>query len=118
MYGRMVYSGKDDDPGAFSAYDSVHGNAILSVDRADLNRQLLNECETKPNITIRFSHKLSNLDLSGERGARATFEVYGQSFDGSRGKSTTGEHRTAVDLVIGADGAHSKVRSLMMKYVE
>jgi 2-polyprenyl-6-methoxyphenol hydroxylase-like FAD-dependent oxidoreductase len=126
MYGRMVHSGDAADPGDSQRYDNVYGRCIRSVDRAELNRQLLDACEARKNIRLSFGHKLVWMDPDGEDGAAARFDVYSEletvvedkGKPGKRAKVKTGEHEILVDLVVGTDGAHSKVRELMMRYVQ
>lgn len=84
--------------------------AIYAVDRAGLNKRLLDILEAMPNVRFFFSHKLTGADFNARK---AWFEVM-------TSESATGRAREIeidFDLMIGADGAHSAVRYHMMKYV-
>lgn len=126
MYGRMIHSGSIHDPGEAQDYDPVHGRFIRSVDRAQLNRALLDACEAREDVEMLFGHKLVGMELDGCEGAGVRFEVYeemqgeaeGGGRPGTRGRVKKGETEVVVDLVVGADGAHSKVRDMMMRYVQ
>jgi kynurenine 3-monooxygenase len=73
---------------------------INSVDRALLNKNLLDEVERIPGVTVYFEHKL----------LRANFDADEVVF------STNDETRTVkAALVVGCDGAFSKVREQMMR---
>lgn len=90
-----------------------HGllQAILAIDRAGLNKRLLDTLEGMDNVKILFNHKLTGADF---RQRKAWFEVQGS------GKETTGRAREIeidFDLMIGADGAHSAARYHLMKFV-
>ncbi|XP_028325250.1 kynurenine 3-monooxygenase isoform X1 [Gouania willdenowi] len=74
---------------------------ILSVDRANLNKQLLTEAETYPNAKLNFDHKLQ--DWSAEKGL--------MTFVRSDG---TKEHIQA-DLIVGCDGAFSAIRKQFLR---
>ena len=79
------------------------------MDRARLNKTLLDHLESMPNVTFYFSHKLLGVDLKKKL---AWFER-GTPSDPSRGT----EVEIPFDFMIGADGAHSAVRYHLMKYV-
>ncbi|KAN0092314.1 FAD/NAD(P)-binding domain containing protein [Hyaloscypha variabilis] len=91
------------------AYD-IHGRTNFAADRGGLNKLLLDELETMPNIKFFFNHKLTGADF---RKNKAWFTV-------SRGKLQPGEREEEIeidfDFLIGADGAHSAVRYHLMKY--
>ncbi|XP_056291949.1 kynurenine 3-monooxygenase [Pseudoliparis swirei] len=77
------------------------GQFILSVDRANLNKELLTEAETFPNTKLNFDHKLQ--DWSPETG-----EMTFVRSDGSA-------RRVRADLVVGCDGAFSALRKRFMR---
>jgi kynurenine 3-monooxygenase len=76
---------------------------INSVSRARLNAHLLTRCESTPNITLHFSHPLADIDLDT---GLLTFRHHA-----SNSESWTFQ----ADLIIGADGAYSRVRKTMMR---
>lgn len=84
---------------------------IFAVDRAGLNKRLLDILEDMPNVKFFFSHKLTGADFKKRK---AWFEVM-------TSESATGRAREIeidFDLMIGADGAHSAVRYHMMKFAQ
>ena len=83
--------------------------AIHAIDRAGLNKRLLDELEKMPNVKIFFNHKLTGADF---KSCKAWFEVQGSGKETGRAK----EIETDFDLMIGADGAHSAVRYHLMKF--
>ncbi|KAH8682548.1 hypothetical protein BX600DRAFT_448808 [Xylariales sp. PMI_506] len=108
MRGRMIHGKKPsgelyEEP---QDYD-IHGRTIFAVDRAGLNKRLLDILEDMPNVKFFFNHKLTGADFK-ER--KAWFEA--KADDGSKQEVTVD-----FDLMIGADGAHSSVRYNLMKYV-
>ena len=77
------------------------GEAIYSVSRGGLNQLLLKLASQYENVSFNFEHKCVDVDLTT---ASATFEdKNGQ------------QHRPKADMIIGADGAYSVIRSTMMK---
>ncbi|XP_040034018.1 kynurenine 3-monooxygenase isoform X1 [Gasterosteus aculeatus] len=77
------------------------GQFILSVDRANLNKELLTKAETYPNTKLNFDHKL--LDWRAETG-RMTFA----RSDGSK-------EQINADLIVGCDGAFSAIRKQFLR---
>uniref|UniRef100_A0A672GIF3 Kynurenine 3-monooxygenase n=1 Tax=Salarias fasciatus TaxID=181472 RepID=A0A672GIF3_SALFA len=77
------------------------GQYILSVDRANLNKELLTEAEKYPNAKLNFDHKLQ--DWSPETGL--------MTFARSDGST---EHIEA-DLIVGCDGAFSAIRKQFLR---
>lgn len=77
------------------------GQYILSVDRANLNKELLSAAEAYPNSTLNFSHKLH--DWSPEKGTMTFFGPDGQ------------KKETHADLIVGCDGAFSAVRKQFLR---
>lgn len=77
------------------------GQYILSVDRANLNKELLTAAESYPNTKMNFDHKLH--DWNAETGTMTFVRP-----DGTR------EHIEA-DLIVGCDGAFSAVRKQYLR---
>ena len=78
---------------------SIDNKAIWSVSRGELNRRLLTEAEKLPNVRLFFDHRCADVDLAN---AECTFEHQGAPLT------------VKADVVFGADGAFSAVRSKMM----
>ena len=95
-YGRCIHDVQGNTN--FQPY-SIKNEPIHSVSRGGLNARLMDLAEAHENVTMYFNHKCSNVDLDN---AAATF---------INGDGET-EHVQA-DLLIGADGAFSKVRQRM-----
>ncbi|KAK4693142.1 kynurenine 3-monooxygenase, partial [Lecanoromycetidae sp. Uapishka_2] len=105
--------------------DDVHIYELRAVDRANLNKCLLNALERMPNVTFHFNHKLVGADFNKDI---AWFEERGhekktdhsqnstQMWTSKDDESQATEAEVDFDLLIGADGAHSAVRYHMMKY--
>ena len=77
------------------------GEAIYSVSRGGLNQLLMNLAGEEKNVNLHFNYKCSDVDL---KTASVTFEHK----DGS-------QKTVDADMVVGADGAYSVIRSKMMK---
>ncbi|RMD42190.1 hypothetical protein DV735_g2952, partial [Chaetothyriales sp. CBS 134920] len=111
MHGRMIHS--RNAVGTLTEesqlYD-VHGRALLSVDRGELNKLILTKLGAMPNVKLFFHRKLTGADF---RSKTAWFEIQ-PSGPPSCGRAP--EIEVAFDFLIGADGAHSAVRHHMMKY--
>ncbi|KAM0349202.1 hypothetical protein ACHAO7_002489 [Fusarium culmorum] len=111
MRGRMIH-GRSPTGALFEQsqdYD-VKGRAIHAIDRAGLNKRLLDILDNMPNVKLFFNHKLTGADY---RACKAWFEVA----DGKASKeSRYKEIDISFDLMIGADGAHSAVRYHLMKF--
>lgn len=78
---------------------SIDGKAIWSVSRGELNRRLLSEAEKFSNVKLFFDHRCLDVDLEN---ATCDFEHHGDTV------------RVKSDVVFGADGAFSAVRSKMV----
>ncbi|KAL9593504.1 MAG: hypothetical protein Q9179_005850 [Wetmoreana sp. 5 TL-2023] len=104
------------------AYDA-QGRYIRAVDRATLNKRLLDHLEQMPNVSLHFNHKLTGADF--EKNV-AWFEQQKQKSDHAQNptentsiKAEQGrpaEISVDFDFLIGADGAHSAARYHMMKF--
>ncbi|GGT79612.1 FAD-dependent oxidoreductase [Actinomadura citrea] len=90
MHGRMVHP----LPGAqnFQPYSADGGRAINSISRAELNRSLLDTAESTPGVTLRFSERVTGVDV--EAGALLL----------------EGADPEPADVVLAGDGAYSAVR--------
>ncbi|XP_004554593.2 kynurenine 3-monooxygenase [Maylandia zebra] len=77
------------------------GQYILSVDRANLNKELLTAAETYPNTKMNFDHKLQ--DWNAETGLMTFARL-----DGSK-------EQVKADLIVGCDGAFSAVRKQFLR---
>ncbi|XP_011878991.1 PREDICTED: kynurenine 3-monooxygenase [Vollenhovia emeryi] len=100
MRGRMLH---DKDGNLKEVlYDSVKGNCIYSINRRFLNMVLLDAAEKYPEVQLNFNRKLMDADL--ENGKM-------QFLNTNTGITEEAE----ADLIIGADGAHSKIRNIMTK---
>uniref|UniRef100_A0A4W4ECQ6 Kynurenine 3-monooxygenase n=1 Tax=Electrophorus electricus TaxID=8005 RepID=A0A4W4ECQ6_ELEEL len=98
MHGRMIHS----TSGKCSPIPyGKKGQYILSVGRANLNKELLTVAEAYPNTELNFSHKL--LDWSPETGT--------MTFLGPDGT----ERDVQADLIVGCDGAFSATRKQFLR---
>lgn len=99
MHGRMIH----DTQGKQTSQEyGLFGESINSIDRAFLNKVLLEEVE-KAGVSLRFEHKLARVGA----GERPLLEF-------KNGQEAVSHN---YDFVIGADGAHSAVRSQMQRLV-
>ncbi|KAM9365422.1 kynurenine 3-monooxygenase [Pholidichthys leucotaenia] len=98
MHARMIHSlsGKQ-SPIPYGK----RGQYILSVDRANLNKELLREAETYPNTKLNFEHKLQ--DWNAETGQMTFVRP-----DGSK-------DQIKADLIVGCDGAFSAIRKQFLR---
>lgn len=143
MRGRMIHSRKRGKLLQESQAYDVHGRVnlncdssrmnadntkhIQAVDRAGLNKHLLDAIEKLPNVALHFNHKLTganlhrkvawfellNRDKHNDHAAHPT-----QTENTKNGQKRAPEIEVDFDLLIGADGAHSAVRFHMMKYAQ
>ncbi|XP_054592051.2 kynurenine 3-monooxygenase [Nothobranchius furzeri] len=98
MHARMIHS----PSGRQSQLPyGTKGQYILSVDRANLNKELLTEAETYANTKLNFNHKLQ--DWSTETGLMTFARL-----DGSKAQ-------VQADLIVGCDGAFSAVRKQFLR---
>ncbi|KAJ1952172.1 kynurenine 3-monooxygenase, mitochondrial precursor [Linderina pennispora] len=101
MHGRMIHS--LDGTQTSQAYD-VFGKAINSVGRSTLIRVLLDEASQYKNVRMHFNHEFQQADFDAGRAVL---------------RNTESGERVAVDsdLIVGADGAYSRVRQRLMAKV-
>ncbi|KAL9608387.1 MAG: hypothetical protein Q9167_006784, partial [Letrouitia subvulpina] len=140
MHGRMIHGRKPDgelyeeaqlydahgrvrtSPSLFRAADVW--KFIRAVDRAGLNKRLLDSLEKMPNVALNFNHKLTGADFQKNI---AWFEQQTppktdhaqnptQDISVKREQARATEISVTFDLLIGADGAHSAARFHMMKF--
>ncbi|MES9608034.1 FAD-dependent monooxygenase [Actinomadura sp. NPDC000929] len=90
MHGRMVHplSGARN----FQPYSADGERAINSISRAELNRSLLDTAESTPGVTLRFSQRVTGVDV--EAGALLLEDAAPEP----------------ADVVLAGDGAYSAVR--------
>ncbi|CAG8447458.1 10990_t:CDS:2 [Ambispora leptoticha] len=101
MKGRMIHRRKG---GLLSQLYGVFGECIYSVDRATLLGLLLDDAEKSENVKIYFEHQLKQCDFDAR-----VLDVENKN-DGTISKYEA-------DLIVGADGAYSTVRSQLMRVV-
>jgi kynurenine 3-monooxygenase len=100
MRGRMMHA--VDGVLTYQRYSANPNDAINSVDRGQLNLTLLEAASTYDNVSLHFLHRCLNVDLDRPM---AVFEDTG----GSR------IVEAEADVIIGADGAFSAIRSQMQR---
>lgn len=123
MYGRMIHGADSNGHHTEESqqYD-VHGRFNRAVDRANLNKIMLDEVEPLPNVKLHFNHKLVGADFRKrkawfERKASAPQTADGAQAHQDQTDSQDREVEVDFDLLLGCDGAHSSVRYHMMKFV-
>ena len=94
MYGRMIHS--HDGSLYSSPYGRTDDHYILSISRLGLNQMLLTAAEKRENVNLHFQKRINKVDLNG----RLEFA------DGTDAEG---------DVLLGADGAFSKVRAQMAR---
>lgn len=112
MRGRMLHTKGQKGETGRAAQDygfPEEGEVIRSISRGLLGIYLLDHVDGLPkegrgSVTTRFDTKLVEMDMRREEGVEVTL--------GSRDK---GEEKVIFDLVIGGDGAYSRVRKEMMR---
>lgn len=85
---------------------------IFAVDRGGLNKRLLDELGSMPNVKLLFNHKLTGADFNRKV---AWFEQRGKKVSN---ESRPSEAEVHFDFLIGADGAHSSARYHLMKFLQ
>ncbi|MDO1447556.1 NAD(P)/FAD-dependent oxidoreductase [Rhodocytophaga aerolata] len=99
MYGRMMHNEKGDL--TFQPYGK-EGQSIYSVSRSQLNEKLMNLAEEEGKVQLFFEQKCTQVDLE-KPAVHLTHVVSGE------------ESILQPDILIGADGAFSAVRSAMQR---
>ncbi|XP_075125617.1 kynurenine 3-monooxygenase [Leptodactylus fuscus] len=100
MRARMIHSA---DGKKYSIPYGKSDQYILSVDRANLNKELLNAAEKYSNVQLNFEHKLTDYNVDSST-------LIFQRKQGSI-------KHTHADLIVGCDGAYSAVRKQFMKKI-
>jgi kynurenine 3-monooxygenase len=141
MHGRMIHGEKNGQVYEESQNYDIHGRvntnltcavfckpliiqkqAIRAVDRAGLNKRLLDELDQLPNVKLIFNHKLLGADFNKNK---AWFERRDEGVQQDHAQNPTQPKRDSYasteieisfDFMIGADGAHSAVRHQLMKF--
>jgi kynurenine 3-monooxygenase len=99
MYGRMMHNEKGGL--TFQPYGK-EGQSIYSVSRSQLNEKLMNLAEEEGKVQLSFEQKCTQVDLE-KPAVHLTHVVSGE------------EQVIQPDILIGADGAFSAVRSAMQR---
>ncbi|KAE9971026.1 hypothetical protein BLS_004655 [Venturia inaequalis] len=111
MYGRMVHGEKK---------GKLFEESQSAVDRAGLNKSLLDALEKMPNVSLKFNHKFMGADFTKklawfeEKPSPKTDHAANPIQTESPRRGT--ETEVKFDFMIGADGAHSAVRNHLMKF--
>ncbi len=100
MRGRMIHP--VDGPLAYQQYGVTGREAINSISRSGLNMALLDAAEKRPGVRIFFNQRCVNVDFE-----KQTAEVQDESSRETR--------PVPYDVLLGADGAFSAVRSAMQR---
>lgn len=104
MYARMIHS----KSGSLSTQlYGTKGQCIYSVDRLNLNKLLLEQAGSNPDVTLNFHHQLVRADLVSRK---LTFLKV------SRTDEQTNEFEVEKDFIFGCDGVFSTVRRQMMRW--
>ena len=102
MKGRMLHL--EDGSEKFSSYGQRADEVIYSVSRRDLNRLLVTRAVEAPDVNVVFERKCTAIDFES---SKLTLEDVGAG--------TSQEE--AFELLIGCDGAGSKVRRCLMERI-
>ncbi|KAF2436899.1 FAD/NAD(P)-binding domain-containing protein [Tothia fuscella] len=116
MHGRMIHGQKNGQIFEESQAYDIHGRYIRAVDRAGLNKRLLDELDNMPNVKFFFNHKLVGADFNKNLAWFERKPSSSQSDTPASTKQPTKETEVSFDFMIGADGAHSAVRYHLMKF--
>lgn len=100
MTGRMIHE-KSSGKTFLSPYSGRENEHINSVSRPGLNKLLLREIDTLPNVKTLFNHECLSVDFDN---TSATFREF----------NTKEEKVLKADIIIGTDGAGSSVRASMI----
>ncbi|KAF9735221.1 kynurenine 3-monooxygenase, mitochondrial precursor [Paraphaeosphaeria minitans] len=111
MHGRMIHLDKKGEHVRIPQRYDPRGKSLLALDRAELNKSLLDHLESMPNVKFFFNHKLLSVDF---RKQLAWFDKHNKS-EAPEERGT--EIEIKFNFMIGADGAHSAVRYHLMKVV-
>ena len=103
MKGRMLHL--EDGSEKFSPYGQRDDEVIYSVSRRDLNRLMVARAVEAPDVNVVFEQKCSAIDFES---SQLTLEKVG----------TGSSQEKAFELLIGCDGAGSKVRRALMEEID
>ncbi len=98
-YGRIIHF--EDSSTTYQPYGN-QGEAIYSISRNKLNREMLRIAEEEPGVTLHFGEACRDVDLDGPRVL-------------VRNRETGKERYVEAERVFGADGAHSAVRGRLQR---
>jgi kynurenine 3-monooxygenase len=96
MHGRMVHPVAGVP--SFRPYSADGTRAINSISRGELNHALLDACEATAGVTLRFEHRLADLDLDCASSGRLRFET------------PSGVVDEPARIVLACDGSYSVAR--------
>ena len=99
MKGRMLHLEGGSE--VFSAYGQRPDEVIYSISRGDLNVLMMDKAEQSPPVNVQFNQKLETIDFE-----RSTFTA--------RNLRSSDSHEQSFELFIGADGAGSKTRRMLI----
>jgi len=99
MHGRIMHDESENT--TFQAYGK-EGEAIYSVSRGGLNRELMDCAEAYDNVTFHFNMKCEDIDLESN-----TLHFIESTNDKS--------HKVTADRIFATDGAFSAIRSRLQK---
>ncbi len=99
MKGRMLHL--EDGSEVFSSYGQRPDEVIYSISRGELNVLMMDKAERSPPVNVQFNQKLESIDFE-----RNVFSA--------RSLLTGDSHEQPFELFIGADGAGSKTRRMLM----
>lgn len=96
-YGRQIHDLEGNE--SYFPYN-IDNKAIHSISRSELNKRMVELAEELPNVEVLFDHYCTGIDFAS---GTATFESLGEKIKAQAG------------LIVGADGANSAVRNVLMK---
>ena len=99
MKGRMLHL--EDGREVFSPYGQRPDEVIYSISRDDLNILMMDKAEQAPPVNVHFGQKLESIDFE-------------RDLFWARDLSSNQQNEQSFELFIGADGAGSKTRRLLM----
>ena len=99
MKGRMLHLEGGSE--VFSAYGQRPDEVIYSISRGDLNVLMMDKAEQSPPVNVQFNQKLETIDFE-----RSMFTA--------RNLRSGDSHEQSFELFIGADGAGSKTRRMLI----
>lgn len=122
MHGRMIHGLDQGDFTEESQEYDAHGRYLGAVDRAGINKRLLDELDKLPNVKLIFNHKLTGVDFDKkkawfeQRENPRTDHAQNPTQDSQNPPPRATEIEVDFDFMLGCDGAHSAVRYHLMKF--